>query len=113
MNAIEAAAHINPAIREDFRQALKTCLIADHRRIQLFDQLFELYWRSPDKLENVSDILRKLYESRLSQAELESMKEQAKELVREEVRTAVQEMQSEIKGPSGEPGSESEKGIVL
>ena len=85
MNAIEAAAHINPAIREDFRQALKTCLIADHRRIQLFDQLFELYWRSPDKLENVSDILRKLYESRLSQAELESMKEQAKELVHKRV----------------------------
>ena len=85
MNAIEAAAHINPAIREDFRQALKTCLIADHRRIQLFDQLFELYWRSPDKLENVSDILRKLYESRLSQAELESMKEQVQKLIYKKV----------------------------
>ena len=80
MTAIAAGSKIDLLNREDFRQALKSCLITDHKFIPLFDQLFDLYWRNPDRIENVSDILRKLYESRLSQAELQSMKDQIKEL---------------------------------
>ena len=34
----------------------------------------------PDKLENVSDILKRLYESRLAQAEMKSMKEQIEDI---------------------------------
>ncbi len=80
MTAIAAGSKIDLLNREDFRQALKSCLITDHKFIPLFDQLFDLYWRNPDRIENVSEILRKLYESRLSQAELQSMKDQIKEL---------------------------------
>ena len=80
MNAVEASSKIDPSNREDFRQALKTCFITNHKMIPLFDQLFDLYWRNPDRIENVSEILRKLYESRLSLAELASMKDQVKEL---------------------------------
>ena len=80
MTAIDASSKIDLLNRDDFRHALKACLITDHKFIPLFDQLFDLYWRNPDRIENVSDILRKLYESRLSQAELQSMKDQIKEL---------------------------------
>ena len=80
MSAIEASSKINLSNREDFRHALKACFITNYKMIPLFDQLFDLYWRNPDRLENVSDILRKLHESRLNQAELASMKDQVKEL---------------------------------
>ena len=62
MGAIEATSIIDIHNREDFRQALKACFITNHKIIPLFDQLFDLYWRNPDKIENVSDILRKLYD---------------------------------------------------
>ena len=80
MSAIEASSKINLSNREDFRHTLKTCFITNHKMIPLFDQLFNLYWRNPDKIERVSDILRKLHESRLNKAELSSMKDQVKEL---------------------------------
>ena len=80
MSAIEASSKINLSNRKDFRHALKTCFITNHKMIPLFDQLFNLYWRNPDKIERVSDILRKLNESRLSKAGLSSMKDQVKEL---------------------------------
>ncbi len=85
MTAIEGCSKINLGRRDDFRHALKTCLITDHKTITLFDQLFDLYWRNPDRIENVSDILRKLFESRLSQAELKSMKEQIKDLYQKRI----------------------------
>ena len=85
MTAIEGCSKINLGRRDDFRYALKTCLITDHKTITLFDQLFDLYWRNPDRIENVSDILRKLFESRLSQAELKSMKEQIKDLYQKRI----------------------------
>lgn len=85
MNAIEASSKIGLSNREDFRQALKTCFITDHKLIPLFDQLFDIYWRNPDRIENVSDILRKLNESRLGKAELGSMKDQVKELYKKRV----------------------------
>ena len=80
MTAIDASSKIDLLNREDFRQALKSCLITNHKFIPLFDQLFDLYWRNPDRIENVSEILRKLYESRLSEVEIQGMKDQIKEL---------------------------------
>ena len=80
MTAIAAGSKIDLLNREDFRQALKSCLITDHKFIPLFDQLFDLYWRNPDRIENVSEILRKLYESRLSDVEIQGIKDQIKEL---------------------------------
>ena len=80
MNAIEAASYIDIIQREDFKNALRTTLITSNKFIPVFDQLFDIYWRNPDRLENVSDILRKLYESRLAQEGWESMKQQTEEL---------------------------------
>ena len=85
MNAIESSSHIEIINREDFRQAMKACLITDHKLLPLFDQLFDLYWRNPDRIENVSQILRKLHESRLTQTELKSMKKQAQKLIYKKV----------------------------
>ena len=80
MTAIEASSHIEISKREDFHQALKTSLISDNKNLSLFDQLFEIYWRNPDKIEKVSDILKKLHESRLTRAELKSMKEKREDI---------------------------------
>ncbi len=51
MTAIEASSYIEISKREDFRQALKTTLVSDNKNLSLFDQLFEIYWRNPDKIE--------------------------------------------------------------
>lgn len=80
MNAVRATSYIDITNREDFKSALRATFITSHKFIPVFDQLFDLYWRNPDRLENVSDILRRLYESRLAQAELESMKQQAEQM---------------------------------
>ncbi|MEC8899615.1 MAG: VWA domain-containing protein [Candidatus Neomarinimicrobiota bacterium] len=85
MNAIKSSSHIEIINREDFRQAMKACFISDHKLLPLFDQLFDLYWRNPDRIENVSQILRKLYESRLTQAELKNIKEQGQKLIYKKV----------------------------
>ena len=73
MNGVKAASCIDITNREDFKSALRSTFITSHKFIPVFDQLFDLYWRNPDRLENVSNILQKLYESRLAQAELESI----------------------------------------
>jgi len=86
MSAIEASSKINLSNREDFRHALKTCFITNHKMIPLFDQLFNLYWRNPDKIENVSDILRKLYESQSNQEDAISSKDQVKELYNKRIK---------------------------
>ena len=80
MSAIEASSKIDSSNRHDFRHSLKACFITNHKMIPLFDQLFDLYWRNPDKIENVSDILRRLHRSRSNDAELHSVKDQVKEL---------------------------------
>ena len=80
MGAIEATSIIDVHNREDFHQALKACFVTNHKMIPLFDQLFDLYWRNPDRIENVSDILRKLYESQSNQEDAISSKDQVKEL---------------------------------
>ena len=86
MGAIEATSIIDIHNREDFRQALKACFITNHKIIPLFDQLFDLYWRNPDKIENVSEILRKLYESQSRQEDLISSKDQVKELYNKRIK---------------------------
>lgn len=100
MNAVKAASCINITQREDFKSALRATLITNHKFIPVYDQLFDLYWQNPDKLENVSDILRKLYESRLSHAELESMKQQAEK---------AQSRRAESFKPRGEGETEDER----
>ena len=80
MSAIEASSKIDPSNRYDFRDSLKACFITNHKMIPLFDQLFDLYWRNPDKIENVSDILRRLHRSRSNDAGLPTVKDQVKEL---------------------------------
>ncbi|MDP7061051.1 MAG: VWA domain-containing protein [Candidatus Marinimicrobia bacterium] len=80
MSGVQAASFVDITNREDFKSALRATFITSHKFIPVFDQLFDLYWRNPDRLENVSDILRRLYESRLAQAELESMKQQAEQM---------------------------------
>jgi len=80
MSAIEASSKIDPSNRYDFRDSLKACFITNHKMIPLFDQLFDLYWRNPDKIENVSDILRRLHLSRSNDAGLPTVKDQVKEL---------------------------------
>jgi hypothetical protein len=73
MNAIHAVETVGVLRKDDFQSALRSTLITTNKKIELFNEVFELYWRNPDRIENVADILRKLYESRLAQAELEQM----------------------------------------
>ena len=80
MSAIEASSKIDPSNRHDFRDSLKACFITNHKMIPLFDQLFDLYWRNPDKIENVSNILRRLHRSRSNDAGSPTVKDQVKEL---------------------------------
>ena len=75
MLAISASSYIEIANREDFRQTLKSCFITYHKQLILFDQLFDIFWRNPDKIEKVSNILKKLHESRFSQEMAKSMRE--------------------------------------
>lgn len=76
MNAIHAVETVGVSRKDDFQSALRSTLITTHKDMNLFNEAFELYWRNPDKIENVADILRKLYESRLAQAEIEQMTKQ-------------------------------------
>ncbi|MDP7072489.1 MAG: hypothetical protein QF430_06375, partial [Candidatus Marinimicrobia bacterium] len=76
MNAIHAVETVGVRRKDDFQSALRSTLITTHKDIDFFNEAFELYWRNPDKIENVADILRKLYESRLAQAEIEQMTKQ-------------------------------------
>ena len=85
MSAINACSHIEITNRLDFRQALKSCLISNYKLLPLFDQLFDIYWRNPDKIKNVSDILRKLYESSLARDDIKSMKEQIQDMYKKKV----------------------------
>ncbi len=83
MNAIHAVETVGVSRKDDFQSALRSTLITTHKEMDLFNEAFELYWRNPDKIENVADILRKLYESRLAQAEIESMSRQKPKTLKE------------------------------
>ncbi len=85
MNAVCACAYIQISNREDFRQALKSTLISDYKLLDLFDQLFDIYWRNPDKIENVSDILKKLNESRTTNSKIKPNKDQIKDIYKKTV----------------------------
>lgn len=76
LNAIRAVEEVGIKRKDDFYTALQSSLITTHKKIELFNDAFELFWRNPNKLENMSDMIRKLYESRLAKAELESMHRQ-------------------------------------
>ena len=80
MLAISASSYIEIANREDFRQTLKSCFITNHKQLILFDQLFDIFWRNPDKIEKVSNILKRLHESRFSQEMAKSMREKIEDL---------------------------------
>lgn len=96
--AVEAASCIEVTRREDFKSALRATLVSSQKLIPAFDQLFDLYWRNPDRLERVSDILRKLYESRLAQAELDQMRRRRAE----ELRRRVNSLEEASEGREGD-----------
>lgn len=81
MDAVESITYIEILNRDDFRQAMKACYITDHKLLPLFDKLFELYWQNPDRIENVSQILRRLNESRLAQVDFNNKKEKNQKLI--------------------------------
>jgi len=84
MEAVKAVSYVQIEKREDFRQALKTCLLTDYKLIPLFDQLFEIYWRSPDKIENVSNILKRLNESRVTKEKKDLIKENIEDIFKKQ-----------------------------
>ena len=84
MEAVKAVSYVQIEKREDFRQALKTCLITDYKLIPLFDQLFEIYWRNPDKIENVSNILKRLNESRVTKEKKDLIKENIEDIFKKQ-----------------------------
>ena len=77
MESVRAVSFIGIEVREDFRQALKSCLISDYKLIPLFDQLFDIYWRNPDKIENAFNMLKRLNET--------NSKEYKKDFIRENI----------------------------
>ncbi len=81
MNAIESSTYIDIINRDDFRQSMKSCFITDYRFAPLFDKLFDLYWRNPDRIQNVSSILRKLNESRITQENFNKKNEKDQRLI--------------------------------
>ena len=94
MQAVQAVNYIKIEKREDFRQALKTCLLSNYKLIPLFDQLFEIYWRNPDKMKNVSNILKRLNESRIDFKE--------KNLIKENIEDIFKKQFSETNAPNQE-----------
>ena len=84
MQAVQAVNYIKIEKREDFRQALKTCLLSNYKLIPLFDQLFEIYWRNPDKMKNVSNILKRLNESRIDFEKKNLIKENIEDIFKKQ-----------------------------
>ena len=84
MQAVQAVNYIKIEKREDFRQALKTCLLSNYKLIPLFDQLFEIYWRNPDKIENVSNILKRLNEPRIDFEKKNLIKENIEDIFKKQ-----------------------------
>ena len=84
MEAVKAVSYVQIEKREDFRQALKTCLLSDYKLIPLFDQLFEIYWRNPDKIENVSNILKRLNDSRVTKEKKNLIKENIEDIFKKQ-----------------------------
>ena len=84
MQAVQAVNYIKIEKRKDFRQALKTCLLSNYKLIPLFDQLFEIYWKNPDKIENVSNILKRLNEPRIDFEKKNLIKENIEDIFKKQ-----------------------------
>ena len=82
MSAIEASSHIEIHKKQDFKQALQATLISNNKNLYLFNHLFDIFWKNPDKLNRVSSILKKLNKSQSKQLEIKSMKEEIDDIYR-------------------------------
>ncbi len=82
MSAIEASSHIEIHKKQDFKQALQATLISNNKNLYLFNHLFNIFWKNPDKLKKVSSILKKLNKSQSKQLEIKSMKEEIDDIYR-------------------------------
>jgi uncharacterized protein with von Willebrand factor type A (vWA) domain len=69
MEAVEAVGIEN---REDFRVALESVLIERHEQQVLFDQAFELFWRNPQILERMLQLLLPKVYGRVPRADAEA-----------------------------------------
>ena len=69
MEAVEAVGVDN---REDFRAALESVLIERHEQQVLFDQAFELFWRNPQLLERMLQMLLPKVYGRVPPADAEA-----------------------------------------
>ncbi len=69
MEAVEAVGIDN---REDFRAALESVLIERHEQQVLFDQAFELFWRNPQILERMLQLLLPKVYGRVPRADAEA-----------------------------------------
>ena len=105
MQAVQAVNYIKIEKREDFRQALKTCLLSNYKLIPLFDQLFEIYWRNPEKIEHVSNILKRLNEPRIDF--------EKKNLIKENIEDIFKKQFSETNVPNQESDKSDKVNIHL
>ena len=56
-DALRAIAAAGFTSREDFRHLLRACLIRRAEHVEVFDRVFELFWRDPDFLERAMHML--------------------------------------------------------
>jgi uncharacterized protein len=70
--ALEAVEAVGVDNRQDFRVALESVLIERHEQQVLFDQAFELFWRNPQLLERMLQLLLPKIHGRIPAAEAEA-----------------------------------------
>jgi uncharacterized protein len=57
LRAVEAVRAIEITNRDDFYWALRSALINRHDQIELFDQAFQVFWRNPDLLNRMINLM--------------------------------------------------------
>jgi uncharacterized protein len=57
LRAVEAVRAIDITDRRDFYWALRSSLISRYDQIELFDQAFQMFWRNPDILNRMIDMM--------------------------------------------------------
>ena len=57
LRAIEAIRSVEITDKRDFYWALRSSLINRHDQIELFDQAFAMFWRNPDILNRMMDMM--------------------------------------------------------
>ncbi|MCB9930717.1 MAG: VWA domain-containing protein [Alphaproteobacteria bacterium] len=57
LRAVEAVRAIAITDRRDFYWALRSSLISRHDQIELFDQAYQMFWRNPDILNRMIDLM--------------------------------------------------------